>query len=249
MGQERKAEFLLRRAATFGFKHQAHGGVFAGFVAHGIQQAQHLRFQLRLFWRERFFARFDLGVGSFDPSSMEILGRNYGGFGVKYFMGGYSCFVLRYNLELVGEFNYVLGGKLHGIYGGRGNSGGDRSDGYNGFSYRLIWGEDGRIYPYLYHYNMGQWGSKLGNGFKLINGVNNIQMAISLNKGSDFFSLIVNNDYYEKEDITFSKKVMPVSGIFFSTFFGGNEEKFGAKNTEKIIFSEFSYKGCKNESD
>ena len=188
-------------------------------------------------------------VGSFDPSSMEILGRNYGGFGVKYFMGGYSCFVLRYNLELVGEFNYVLGGKLHGIYGGRGNSGGDRSDGYNGFSYRLIWGEDGRIYPYLYHYNMGQWGSKLGNGFKLINGVNNIQMAISLNKGSDFFSLIVNNDYYEKEDITFSKKVMPVSGIFFSTFFGGNEEKFGAKNTEKIIFSEFSYKGCKNESD
>ena len=182
--------------------------------------------------------------GSFDPGSMKLSGRNYGGFGVKYPIGEYNCFVLRYEFEFIGAFSYALGGKLHGIYGGVAGSGGVRSDGYNGFSLRLIWDENGKIYPYVYHVGMGEWGSKIGNGFFADHGVNKVQIAISLNNENDFFSFIINDKYYEKDKLIFSKSKIPINGIFFSTFFGGNSEKFGARDSEKIKFGNFLYKGC-----
>ena len=76
--QERQAQLFLRNAAAFGFKHQAHGGVFAGFVAHGVEQAQHLCFELRLFGAQGFFAGFDLGIGQFFDFLLYLLCRGAG---------------------------------------------------------------------------------------------------------------------------------------------------------------------------
>ena len=63
MRQQRSDEILLLHGAAFGLKHQPHGGIFTGFVAHGIEHGEQTGFELRLLLRERFFARLDFRVG------------------------------------------------------------------------------------------------------------------------------------------------------------------------------------------
>ena len=56
-------EFLLFNGAGFGLEHQTHRRVFAGLVAHPIQDREDGGFELGLLWAQRFFAGLHLGVG------------------------------------------------------------------------------------------------------------------------------------------------------------------------------------------
>ncbi|HPG40249.1 MAG TPA: hypothetical protein PLP19_14625 [bacterium] len=57
------------------------------------------------------------------------------------------------------SFVFRQGGKLHGLVGGKGNTGGDKPNGHDGWSCRVHWGENDFIKLYIYHKDQaGQWG-------------------------------------------------------------------------------------------
>jgi hypothetical protein len=58
---------------------------------------------------------------------------------------------LRYYLWFDPGFDFVKGGKLPGLAGGTGNTGGHKPNGKDGFSVRIMWRPDGKIVQYVYH--------------------------------------------------------------------------------------------------
>ncbi|HBU38321.1 MAG TPA: hypothetical protein DEB70_11025, partial [Planctomycetaceae bacterium] len=63
----------------------------------------------------------------------------------------YSAVEVRYDVMFGRGFDFARGGKLPGLFGGKGNTGGDRPDGKDGFSARMMWRDNGRAVQYLYY--------------------------------------------------------------------------------------------------
>ena len=61
-------------------------------------------------------------------------------------------------------FDFVKGGKLPGLSGGTSPGGGKKSDGSDGFSARIMWRQEGKIYQYMYWMERAlekKWGNDL----------------------------------------------------------------------------------------
>ena len=58
---------------------------------------------------------------------------------------------LRYYVRFDPDFDFVKGGKLPGLAGGTGNTGGHKPNGRDGWSARVMWRPDGKIVQYVYH--------------------------------------------------------------------------------------------------
>ena len=58
---------------------------------------------------------------------------------------------LRYYVRFEPGFDFVKGGKLPGLAGGKGNTGGHKPSGTDGWSARAMWRADGKIVQYVYH--------------------------------------------------------------------------------------------------
>lgn len=71
---------------------------------------------------------------------------------------------LSYAVRFSSNFNFVLGGKLPGLYGGIGNTGGNIPDGTDGFSTRYMWGRNGVGEVYAYLPTSQQYGTGIGRG-------------------------------------------------------------------------------------
>lgn len=195
-----------------------------------------------------FFVKYPRG--SFDPLNSKVEIGEYGGFGVKFQQPKSECASLAYSVEIDEKFEFVKGGKLPGIYGGKANSGGAKTDGYDGFSVRLIWDHDGFLYPYVYHAEVLKWGDRLGNGIKL-NKKNNIKISTRLNNINEKDGLIyisLNGYSLVFKNIIFRKsEKIKIDGVFFSTFFGGNNSSFAAKKDEYILMGNFKYRYCQDD--
>ncbi len=97
--------------------------------------------------------RVRLRQGSIDPGIMRRRGlpRSGTGFKAALIPGGAEHATLAYRLRFAPGFDFVRGGKLPGLYGGLGQSGGVQPRGDDGFSLRLMWRErgEGEVYAYL----------------------------------------------------------------------------------------------------
>ena len=78
VGQQGVDEFLLADLAGLGLKHQAHGGVFAGLIAHHVKHRQHGLLELHLVQAERLFSGLDLGIGDLFNLFEHALGADAG---------------------------------------------------------------------------------------------------------------------------------------------------------------------------
>lgn len=67
------------------------------------------------------------------------------------FDSSYSAVEVRFDVMFKKGFDFVRGGKLPGLFGGEGNTGGNKPNGKDGFSARMMWREDGRVVQYLYY--------------------------------------------------------------------------------------------------
>ena len=114
----------------------------------------------------RTVARVRYPKGSYNPGAMARMGRAAGGAGFRLKLGlPHSDTVrLSYYLRFAPDFRFVKGGKLPGLGGGKGNTGGRIPDGSDGFSSRLMWreGAEGEVYAYLP--DSRSWGTSLGRG-------------------------------------------------------------------------------------
>ncbi|MEO6202034.1 MAG: polysaccharide lyase [Nitrospirales bacterium] len=155
---------------------------------------------------------------------------------------------LRYQVRFPTDFDFVRGGKLPGLYGGTGNSGGNIPDGTDGWSTRLMWrtGGQGEVYAYLP--TSETWGTRLGTGswnFTADGKWHTVEQKVILNTpGSKNGEVTIWYDgvkVMRATGLTFrTTDTLKVDGVFFSTFFGGNDATWATPRTVHADFANFA---------
>jgi hypothetical protein len=195
--------------------------------------------------------RINYPAGSFDPGSAAKGLAPAGGAqftvvpaGVGAEMGDVA--ILSYALRLSENFDFVRGGKLPGLYGGIPRSGGQIPNGTDGFSTRIVWqsGGDGALYAYLPTsltwgtlFGKGRWKFRPGKWIEIAQqvrlntpGENNGSIAVWIDRELSFKVCGV-----RFRDVP----ALRLNGVFFSTFFGGNDRTWATPNNVHIDFADF----------
>ncbi len=154
---------------------------------------------------------------------------------------------LSYYLRFADDFDFVKGGKLPGLFGGNGASGGNIPDGTDGFSTRFMWRRngDGEVYAYLP--TSKNYGTSIGRGnWRFQPGIwHHLEQEIKLNspgKANGRIKVWLDGvQVLDTEGITFRYvDSLKIDGIFFSTFFGGGDSSWATPKDTHIDFAEFS---------
>lgn len=87
--------------------------------------------------------RFELPIGQYESA-------NTGGI-IKAHIAGKDEYTLEYEIRFDAGFPWSKGGKIAGLSGGVGYTGGEPAWAGDGFSVRMMWRENGKIIPYVYH--------------------------------------------------------------------------------------------------
>jgi hypothetical protein len=155
---------------------------------------------------------------------------------------------LRYYVRFADNFGWNKGGKLPGLFGGTCCSGGCVPDGTNGFSTRYMWRPRGagEVYAYLdmpsaghgISIGRGSWVFKTGDWYC-------IEQAVHLNDpaASDGTITVWVNDseVLHATGLKFRTiATLQIEGIFFSTFYGGDDATWGAPTTTAADFGAFA---------
>jgi hypothetical protein len=154
---------------------------------------------------------------------------------------------LRYFLRFSNDFEFVKGGKLPGFYGGIGNSGGDIPNGSDGFSSRLMWRKNGAGEVYSYLPSSKDYGTSIGRGsWTFKPGIwHQVEQEIKLNdptKSNGWVKVWIDNTLVLNQSKLQwrTDSNLTVDGIFFSTFFGGQDASWSTPKNVYIDFAEFA---------
>ena len=188
-------------------------------------------------------------AGSASPSVSRKTESPLGGaqFYADLFLPAQTALSLTYYVRFAEGFDFVKGGKLPGLFGGVGASGGSIPNGEDGFSVRLMWRRDGQgeVYAYLptsetygTSIERGAWRFQPGIWYKL-------RQDIRLNtpdRADGEIQLWVNDTLViEQTDLIFrTVDSLQIDGIFFSTFFGGGDVSWATPQDTSIDFANFS---------
>lgn len=186
--------------------------------------------------------------GSIDPASMVRRGQPRSGSGFKAALipGGADTASLSYRVRFPADFDFVLGGKLPGLYGGLGNSGGHIPKGDDGFSTRLMWRERGagEVYAYLpssvsygTSFLRGAFGFQPGRWHK-------VTQHLKLNtprQADGSVAIELDGRPVGRQDgiLIRDTEHLRISGVFFDCFFGGNDDSWAARSDTHVDFAEF----------
>lgn len=152
---------------------------------------------------------------------------------------GLESATMTYYVRFQEGFDFSLGGKIPGMYGGVGNSGGLIPDGTDGWSLRNMWNSGGSVtvYAYLpyrhnvtygYHFFLGVFSFTPGQWHKVV------QQAVMNTPtiGDGIIRLWVDDNLVgEQTDIIFRDvSGLGVRGPFMSVFRGGNTLSYASPN-------------------
>lgn len=155
---------------------------------------------------------------------------------------------LQYKVRFEPGFDFVKGGKLPGLYGGKAPSGGDKVTG-DGYSMRFMWREQGQGELYGYVVNMdSEYGESMGRGlwtFPTGQWVT-IEQEIILNDphGENGIARvwIDGRPILEQRGIVYrTQGNVFADGLMFSTFFGGSGEGWRTKQDQSADFADFNF--------
>jgi hypothetical protein len=154
---------------------------------------------------------------------------------------------LSYFLRFSKNFDFVKGGKLPGLYGGKGNSGGDIPNGFDGFSSRLMWRRNGQGEVYAYLPTSQTNGTSIGRGTWTFqpNTWHQIEQELQLNtpnQSNGWVRVWLDGKLVlESTGIRFRRTAkLKIDGIFFSTFFGGDDRSWSTPQDVSIDFADFA---------
>ncbi|WP_433277532.1 polysaccharide lyase [Pseudonocardia xinjiangensis] len=154
---------------------------------------------------------------------------------------------LRYQLRFSPDFDFVKGGKLPGLYGGTVTSGQHIPDGTNGFSTRYMWRTDGAGEVYAYLPTSQQHGTSLGRGCWTFTPGRWTQLhqRITLNTPGLANGRITvwQDDRLVLDHPGLEFRTTPdlrIDGLFFSTFFGGDDSSWASPTDQHADFADFA---------
>lgn len=163
---------------------------------------------------------------------------------------------LSYYIRFADGFNFVKGGKLPGLFGGAGASGGNIPDGSDGFSARLMWRQngDGEVYAYLP--TSEDYGTSIGRGsWRFEPGIwYKIEQEIKLNtpKLADGEIRVWVNDalVLDQRNLLFrTSESLQIDGIYFSSFFGGGNTSWATPQDTYVDFANFSVTAAETDAE
>jgi len=135
-----------------------------------------------------------------------------------------------YRFKLDEDFDFIKGGKLPGISGGRANAGGKKPTGKDGWSVRMMWDGKGRLVQYVYHPDQpGKYGDVMFFEGKepIERGLwHTIQTLVELNtpgkKDGRIVSWLDGEKVLIREDIRFRDiDSLKINRFQFVSFYGG----------------------------
>ncbi|GAA1186454.1 hypothetical protein GCM10009608_22640 [Pseudonocardia alaniniphila] len=154
---------------------------------------------------------------------------------------------LYYQLRFPSGFDFVKGGKLPGLYGGTTTSGQHIPDGTNGFSTRYMWRADGNAEIYAYLPTSRDHGTSLGRGcWQFTPGTwTSLRQRVQLNTpGLSNGRITVwqdDNLVLDHTGLQFrTTDELRIQGLFFSTFFGGDDTTWATPTDQHTDFADFT---------
>lgn len=196
-----------------------------------------------------WYLRVKYPRGSWSPQATRKAGLPVGGaqFYSPVCGAGLDEATLSYSLRFSDHFPFVKGGKLPGLYGGKGNTGGKIPTGEDGFSTRFMWVQEGAgvIYPYLP--TSIRVGSTYGRGtFYFKPGVwQRLEQHVKLNtpgaSDGEIDVILDGKPVFQKQGLRFRDvPALKIDGILFSTFFGGADASWAAPSDCYVDFADFT---------
>ncbi|WP_291858230.1 polysaccharide lyase [Marinilabilia sp.] len=158
---------------------------------------------------------------------------------------------LKYKLFIPPDFDFVKGGKLPGLGGGTGNTGGKVPSGSDGWSVRFMFKEQGEMCAYLYYPAMPDgFGEKLflksgGSRFLLPKGKwLKIGLEVQMNetaKENGFIRCFIDDELMlERRGLQFrSTDKLKIDHLLFSTFFGGADFSYAPPKDCFLLYKDF----------
>ncbi|GHB28124.1 polysaccharide lyase [Salinicola rhizosphaerae] len=155
---------------------------------------------------------------------------------------------LRYRVRFEPNFDFVKGGKLPGLYGGDGPTGGDEVTGTNGFSMRFMWRKQGQGELYEYVVNKdSDYGESVGRGkWRFTPGQwVTVEEEIVLNDPDAENGVarvwIDGQPIFEQQGIVYrTTDDVHIDGLMFSTFFGGHGSDWRTPREQSADFADFT---------
>ncbi|NEP19274.1 MAG: polysaccharide lyase [Leptolyngbya sp. SIO4C1] len=188
-------------------------------------------------------------AGSASPSVSRQTGAPLGGaqFYANLTLPPRSARRLSYYVRFSENFDFVKGGKLPGLFGGDGASGGNIPDGTDGFSTRLMWRRAGKGELYAYLPTSENYGTSIGRGaWQFQPGVwYLLEQVVRLNdpdRSNGQIQVWVDGDLViDQGGLRFRQvESLQIDGLFFSTFFGGGDASWATPHDVYIDFADFS---------
>jgi hypothetical protein len=197
--------------------------------------------------------RVALHAGSIDPGTMSRRGLPRSGTGFKARIlpalagVGAEAARLAYSVRFAPGFDFVRGGKLPGLFGGSGPSGGRIPDGHDGFSLRLMWRERGagEVYAYLpdsiVHGSSllrGSWQFEPGRWHRVV-------QSVALNTPGRHDGWLTMEIDGRPVGLVHGLRLrdgagLKADGVFFDLFFGGSDDSWAARADTHVDFADFA---------
>ena len=163
---------------------------------------------------------------------------------------GYDELYCAYWIKFGAGFDFVKGGKIPGLLGGKGNTGGSKPNGKDGWSARMMWRKGGDAVQYLYHPDQpSTWGEDLAwdiggkRVFKPDTWVR-VEHRIVMNTPGKKDGIV---EAWWNGTLALSRKNVrfrdvssfAIDGFYFSTFFGGGDSSWSSSKDEFVYFDDF----------
>ncbi len=152
------------------------------------------------------------------------------------------------DVNTISEMFFVRGGKLPGLYGGRGHSGGVQPAGDDGFSMRLMWREagQGEVYAYLPHGATRHGRSLLRGRWQFVPGRwHQVTQQIALNtpgRANGRLRMWLDGSLVGSvDDLHFrDSPQLHIDGVFVDVFFGGNDDSWAPQADSHVDLADFA---------
>lgn len=155
-----------------------------------------------------------------------------------------------YRVRFVGNFDFVRGGKLPGLAGGAGNTGGNKPNGSDGWSGRMMWRSGGEAVQYVYHPDQPtiygedfDWNRAFPpNTWVTVE--TRIRMNTPGQRDGVVQSWMNGQQVLNRTDVRFRDTPdFAIDQFRFETFFGGNSAEWAPSKDELIDFDDFIVSG------
>lgn len=193
------------------------------------------------------FLRVKYPRNSYSPNGVKKENAPWGGAQFISDIGKHDSLHLRYYVRFDKQFDFVKGGKLPGLCGGTANSGGHIPNGTDGFSTRFMWRTGGSGELYAYMPGSQEWGTSLGRGtWDFKTGIwQMVEHQLVLNdvgKENGLVRIWIDEELVlEETGLVFrTTPSLKIDGIFFSTFFGGNDNTWATPIDTYADFDDFA---------